>query len=139
MDRTLEWIMNAKGGDRELDGLLAIAFEGYWTAGRLFDSKAAFCRPSAGGTRTEYPGPDPMELVPHYTASLDEALALAERVMPGVWFALAKGRMTGSERLFHCQLSFGLEALAAADADTAPMAVIAALLLANPAKDIDPR
>lgn len=43
-------------------------------------------------------------LVPFYTASLDAAIALAERALPGHGRCLAKGRMRADEPMFACQI-----------------------------------
>lgn len=46
---------------------------------------------------------------PALTRSLDAAVALVERKLPGTFYHVAKGRLTASEPLYGAQLLFGSE------------------------------
>jgi len=66
-----------------------------------------------------------------YTSSIDAALALCGRALPGYWYVMAKGRMTDSEPLYACELLEGAETqLAINEGHTQPLAILAALILA---------
>ena len=67
----------------------------------------------------------------NYTASIDAALALVERVRPGCWYVMAKGRLTDAEPLYGCELLRGGtdEQLAISEGHTQPVAILSALLL----------
>ena len=66
-----------------------------------------------------------------FTASIDAALALVERKLPGAWYVMAKGRMSAKEPLFGCELLFNHdEQLSIADGPTQSLAILAALLRA---------
>lgn len=68
--------------------------------------------------------------VPNWSASIDAALALMERVLPGIWYVMAKGRLTESEPLFACELLFGEVQQSIADGPTPSLAIILATLRA---------
>jgi len=75
-------------------------------------------------------------VVPSYTDSIDAALALVERALPGAWYVLAKGRMTAAEPLYGCELLFGADEQLGIDAGpTAPIAIVKALVRALIAKE----
>jgi hypothetical protein len=70
-----------------------------------------------------------------YTSSIDAALALVERVLPGWWYHMAKGRLSPSEPLFACALyppgaSDPQLDREPEEASTQPLAIIKALLTA---------
>lgn len=68
---------------------------------------------------------------PKLTASIDAALALVERMLPGMWWCMSKGRLSEGEPLFACELLFGFdERVSIAEGQTLPIAIIAALLRA---------
>jgi hypothetical protein len=78
--------------------------------------------------------------VPTYTASLDAALGLMERVLPGVWYVLARGRIGPDEPLYGARLiKAGSEdgaILAEAEHDTSQaLALLAAVLIALSEKE----
>lgn len=63
-----------------------------------------------------------------YTGSLDEAICLAERVIPGVWWQIAKGRLSAAEPLYGAHLLFGPEEIIGeGEGPTAAIAVLLAL------------
>lgn len=75
----------ATGPDRRLDRALWATFQG-----------------------GDYPGVlcwDGLGVAP-FTASLDAALALVERVLPGVWYVLGKGKLRADEPLYGAKLLF---------------------------------
>lgn len=67
-------------------------------------------------------------------ASVDAALALCERILPGAWWIMAKGRVRAGEPLHAAQLfreghnPFTSLPLAEAEHETAPIAILIALL-----------
>lgn len=67
--------------------------------------------------------------MPEISASIDAAKALVERVLPGVFWMLAKGRASEAEPMFGCYLLFGTEeVIGDGEAATAPLAILVALL-----------
>lgn len=77
--------------------------------------------------------------VPAYTASTDAAIALVDRVLPGVWWVFAKGKMTADEPLYAAQLLFGEdEEIGIGEGHTLPLAILAALLTALRAAEKQP-
>jgi hypothetical protein len=116
----LERVKGATGPDRALD--LALA--------RALVPDVIVLR-----QRNDDSGADPFTYW-QYTDKIDDALALVERVLPGCWYALAKGRMTEAESLFGCELLFGAdEQLGIADGPTQALAILSALLSALIAKE----
>jgi hypothetical protein len=65
------------------------------------------------------------------TASIDAALALVERVLPGIFWVIGQGKTNSVEKLFGCQLLFGTEEIiGSGESDHAPLAILLALLKA---------
>lgn len=112
---------------RQLDGLIALAFDGYWTRTPQ-PGVVEYCR--RDGEKIRFGGLETM--VPRYSTSLDEAVALLERFQPGIWWIIGKGKMTASEPDYGCQLQFGAQTLATAEGASAPLSVIAAMILSLP-------
>lgn len=106
----------ATGGDRELDAAIATALDDWsehWEAEDLHSEPKLF------------------KDCDDYTSSIDAALALCERVLPGIWYVLAKGRLQASEPLFGCEMLFGSdEQIAIADGPTQALAIVIATLKA---------
>lgn len=77
-------------------------------------------------------GPRPLTNSPAFTASLDAALALVERVLPGCWYVFGKGKLRAAEPAYGAQILFGAdEVLGIAEHDAGlPLALLAALLSA---------
>lgn len=71
------------GPDRATDCELAVALDGFWYDDGAIYARAGYCHEVDGVICT--PGQAPDMLVPKYTYSLDAAVALVERVLPG-WF-----------------------------------------------------
>lgn len=68
-----------------------------------------------------------------YTTSVEAALALAERLIPGVWWVIGRGKLTSGEPEYGAELLFGPdESLGIAEAATAPLALCIAILRASP-------
>jgi hypothetical protein len=75
----------AEGPDREIDAEIAVALSGDPEAWVVNPSPQSIFGPVAGWWRT---GDDKSHDAPTYTASLDAALGLVERVLPGFWWDL---------------------------------------------------
>jgi len=105
----------ATEGDEDLDRDIAIALG--WTP------------PAMGLPHWHDDEGNHWSALPDWSTSIDDALALVERVKPGVWWHIAKGRLTASEPLFGAELLFDdMESLGHGEAATAPLAILAALL-----------
>lgn len=118
---------------RNLDGLIAVAFDGYWTRQLNVHAPVEYCQKETNADgRDRIVSGSMTVMVPRYTTSVDAALALLERAYPGVWYGLARGRMKSAEPEFACQLTFGLEPIAEAEAVSLPLAIIGAMILGLP-------
>lgn len=89
----------ATGPDRELDCRVWSAVNGYEFI--RFDGAGVSWRKLGGDNRHT-----DLSFVAKVTASLDAALALVERVLPGVWWHVAKGKLKADEPLFGTVLYF---------------------------------
>ena len=116
---------------RILDGLIAVAFDGYWTR-TPSPGVTEYCRRDGEGDRAPIRFGSRDNIVPHYTASINEALALAERLYPGIWWVVGKGKRTAAEPLYGAELLFGQQTLGAGEAVSPELAIIAAIILALP-------
>lgn len=68
----------------------------------------------------------------HYTSSLDAAIALVEKRLPGIFWLVGKGKTRAAEPPFGCHLMFGTdEIIAEGEAATGPIAILIALLKAE--------
>lgn len=118
-----ERVDRATGADRGLDGAIEVAFPS--------QSPAPLNSDAIGWVR----GPDTIYLAPPYTASIDEALVLVQRVIPDVFWLIGRGTTRAEEPLFGVKLMFayGLDtdALGLAEHDHAPLAILSALLAAK--------
>ncbi|HEY3694112.1 hypothetical protein [Phenylobacterium sp.] len=76
---------------------------------------------------------DDFNYLPPLTASVDAALALAERVLLGCWWLVGKGQLRGTEALYGAQLLFGSdEVLGAGESPATPaLAILSAILHAK--------
>jgi len=77
----IEKLEKLEGPDREADCQIGVAVDGFVTEERPYKG-VIYCRLDPDGTFT-CPGQGADMLVPRYTASLDAAVALVERVLPG--------------------------------------------------------
>lgn len=117
---------------RILDGLIAVAFDDYWTRTPHGTTQTEYCRREGEGDRAPIRFGSLENMVPRYTGDVGVALDLLERVYPGVWYGLARGRMKDTEAEFACQLTFGLTPIAEAEAISLPLAIIGAMILGLP-------
>jgi hypothetical protein len=79
------------------------------------------------GVRTAFAS----DTVPDLTASIDAAIALVERMLPGIFWVIGQGKTNSVEKLFGCQLLFGTEEIiGSGESDHAPLAILLALLKA---------
>lgn len=85
----------AEGPSREIDCALACALDGFWVELAAYPNqdgtilRADFCRTNEDGGWSS-PGHGGDQMVRAYTASLDAALALVERVLPGWHWEVGK-------------------------------------------------
>jgi hypothetical protein len=116
----LERVEGASGPDRELDGHLYGAL-GYQIIQRF------------GGFEWRPEGKGVWQTMPSPTASLDAALALCERVLPTAYRDLGEGFDTKAQRRFWLATLTYHEKTGSHDAEapTAPLALLAALLKAK--------
>jgi len=102
----IERVEKATGPDGAIDDLL------YWTL-------------------KQHPAKGPFARIPAYTASIDAAVALVERLLPGIFWVIGQGKTNSVEKLFGCQLLFGTEEIiGSGESDHAPLAILLALLKA---------
>lgn len=59
-----------------------------------------------------------------FTSSIDSALQLATRLLPGVWWHIAKGKEQANEPLFGAALMFGETAIGQGESDHSPAIAI---------------
>ena len=85
----------AEGPDRELDLLIA----------QTISPDVIVLR-----QRDDDSGADPYTYW-HYTASIDAAMALVEKALPGAWYTVGKGKLRDGEPLFGAHLLFGADEL----------------------------
>jgi hypothetical protein len=111
----IERLEAAAGPDREIDKAI-FAYLGYtWRAMDYW---------SADSTKM-WSGPV------FLTYSIDAALALVERLLPGIFWVIGQGKTNSVEKLFGCQLLFGTEEIiGSGESDHAPLAILLALLKA---------
>lgn len=129
----IQRIEEAGGPDRELDLAIGLAIGG-WELGR-YTAEGWFAE--AGGTMVRDHDGDiwpahPGSLYPALTESIDAALALVERCLPGQSLVIARGRLTPEEPLWACQFfSFDARKVTAeTEHEQAPLAICLALLRA---------
>lgn len=83
----------------------------------------------ARGHRVRWPGERYWEARPRLTRDTDDALRLVERVLPGCWWILGKGKAKADEPIFGAQLLFGEEVIGEGEhATELPIAICIALL-----------
>ena len=73
---------------------------------------------------------NPLKSAP-VTTSIDAALALAERVLPGVWWIAGRGKLRASEAEYGAQLMFGEKPIGQGEGSTAALSLCAAILRAQ--------
>lgn len=129
----LKRVEAASGPDQEIDCLLAVALDGFFEIEPKWDGgPIGYGYVNDDGTRIE-PGHGGAQLVHRYTASIDAALALVERVLPklcpgvsqnvfhGTWSAWLGDQREGAAFI-----------IAEGNHDTSPsLAILAAILKAE--------
>ena len=76
----------ATGPSRELDCAIAVTIDGYYEIPPKWEGgPVGYGYVEDDGKRYVEPGHGGDQLVPHYTASIDAAVALVNRVLPGKW------------------------------------------------------
>lgn len=140
----IERLEKATVPDRELDGLIAKHVEGLsfgfcgeegWSCGECRDGNSCGVPLGLHDERTAYPRDWRYdERLPHYTGSIDAALGLVERVLPGQAVIMAHGRETPQEPLGAACIFNGMSSdsgeAAEAEAATLPLAICLATLRA---------
>ena len=128
----LQRVEAATGADRELDGDL------FWS---LFVVPSGLGKEVGGSRLVNLLGPNGDAWRhwihvdwPPYTASVDAALALVEKVLPGAWFMMETFGYTEDRRAGAELSAEGIEHTRH-EAKTIPLAIVAALLTALIAQD----
>lgn len=119
----LERVRMAKGADRGLDCLIAVALDGFFIDGEKY-GEPAYCYIRDG--EQHRPGQSGDMLVRAYTSSLDAAVALVERVRPGWWWKIWSAH---GEPAFACIRGDGTPEFR--QAGTTPALALLAALLAS--------
>jgi hypothetical protein len=137
-----EKVERATGTDREIDALIAVVLDGYFVLPAKFEGDG----PRYGYIDTEgaevIPGHAGDMLVRKYTSSIDAALALAERKLPGwTWSVDIHDRVEGNANGWAWarlatpnSLDFTTHR---ATAPTPPLAILSALLRALESQEQD--
>jgi len=138
----IERVEKATGPDREIDVLLRAILVDHrevferdtWVLGRNRRPPHDECvlgRIDPGRVARNFSPAYHKPEQPAYTASIDAALALVERLLPGIFWVIGQGKTNSVEKLFGCQLLFGTEEIiGSGESDHAPLAILLALLKA---------
>lgn len=121
---------SGSGADRELDCLLAEKLLGFTHDGQ----PEPFRKWSERRCGSEYSGSASV-MISAYTSSLDAALSLVERMLPGSFYFLAKGKVAPEEPLFAARIYKrdsveDEDVIGEAEHDDLPRATLIALLRA---------
>ena len=93
----------------------------------LIDDKLVYT--NEDGSRSSFGNCDPWY---PWTQSIDHGLRLAERVLPGVWWVIGKGKLRDREPEYGAQLMFGADqVLGSGEGATASLALCIAILRAS--------
>lgn len=115
---------------RDLDGLIAVAFDGYWTRTLRGGGALEYCRRTEAGA-IQFGGLEIM--VPHYSTDDGAAIALLGRLYPEAAWLMGRQAVTRpGDKPYGVQLMFRGETAAEAEGDSLPLAIIAAMVLALP-------
>lgn len=128
IDALRERVKGLSGADREVDALIVATLCPGATVGTYIvgDDGDIVFHAQALGIQNK-------SLCPTYTESIDAALALVERVLPGVWWLVGKGRTRTVEPLYgvHLMREGSLDdVIGEGEAETPSLAIILALLSA---------
>lgn len=117
----IEALEKATGPSRELDAQIAAVVEPYRFDAPGFTPERPIPEfdldKSEGAIRFRKGGIMDLRFFPPVTGSADEALALAERLIPGAWYHLAKGKTRVEEPLYGAALMFGDEPIGLGEHD----------------------
>jgi hypothetical protein len=65
-----------------------------------------------------------------FTGSIDAAVALVERLLPGAWYLIGKGKINAAEAMYGAQILFGSdEVLGDGESDATPAIALCIALL----------
>lgn len=118
----------AERPDREIDCALALAIDGFFLDGEDPWGRPRYCYRDAEGQVCPGHGHD--MLVRRYTASLDEALALCARVLPGWFVGLQQNRHHNKPTDWTAYVERSTKNEHEATAKTPALAILAAMLKA---------
>jgi hypothetical protein len=117
----------ATGPSRELDSAIAVALDGFETWPERYEGAGVqYCR--RYGDDLAIPGAAPDSLVPHYTSSIDAALALVERLLPGWDWGVERYGLQASGKVWPA--GWHDAKVVRAFAPTTPLAILKALVAA---------
>lgn len=118
---------------RQLDGLIAVAFDGFWTRTPA-PGVIEFCHRDE---RDRLVAGSLENMVPRYTTDDGQAIALLTRVYPNVGWMIGRNPAPADPTPYGVQLvSMGMTLAAIEHADL-PLAVIAAMIMALPDGTMD--
>ena len=129
MSDLIKRVESASEGDRELDGDICVALDG---GGEIVWKQANYTMeayPARKVARANYVGGIAYEHVPHYTASLDAAIALCARALPGTEIEISTLYGIPSATV---GLNDSVNGQTRATAATLPLALVLAILRAHP-------
>lgn len=136
----LERVEKAVGPDREIDCAVAVAVDGYFVQGADPWGRPKYCYRDAEGIVSPGQGHD--MLVRRYSASVDDDLALAERVLPGwecgVWAQTAEWRKRPKTWIGVLHDPRGWAGETRSELATPALALLAAIIRAKQAEDGKP-
>ena len=117
----IEKLEQAEGPKRELD---------FWLSVRVFDPSSH--TDDELQADIELVGIEGMVIEAPFTSSIDAAVSLAERVLPGCFYLASKGKTRHDEPLYAAQIMFGTdEVMGEAESDASlAVAIVAATLRA---------
>lgn len=134
LNELLERVKRATGPTLDLDGRTWCAANGFEFV--MWDGAGCVYRNPNAPAWDRGIQHAPASTVKPFSASIDHALLLAERLLPGCWYVMAKGRMRDEEPLYACELLEGAERqIAINEGHTQPLAILAALLSALISKE----
>lgn len=116
----LDRVREAEGADRAIDASLFV----------LGEPSYASTGPMPGWIKEQEAGRDDFKVIPRVTASIDAALALTERVLPGWCYKLVQESGTYTFVVRDAPELAKVAASAVASKPTAPLAILCAVLTA---------
>lgn len=120
---------------RDLDWLIE-KIEGLEGPSREVDLAVAEClgaglehTPTSFTGKIAWPGDTKCRPCPPYTTSFDAALALVDRLLPGAWYLIGKGKTRAAEPLYGAQIMFGSDDVIGEGEHDASLAIALCLAL----------